>query len=545
VKGDSGSERPSPVPFAPDLAGVQAMLAAIVASSDDAIVSKDLHGTIITWNAGAERIFGYSAEEVIGRPITILLPAHRVGEEAEILATLVRGERIDHFETERITKDGRCIQVSLSVSPITDRSGRIIGGAKIARDITFRKRLDAEREQILAKERAARTIAETANRAKDAFLAMISHELRTPLSPIVAWARMLRRGMLDAEKSQHALEAIERNAQAQAQIIDDLLDISRIVAGKLRVQVTSVDLSAVIEAAIEVVKPAADAKRIQLRTALDAKAGMITGDPVRLQQVIWNLLSNAIKFTPNGGRVRIALERVLSHAEVTVSDTGRGIPAEFLPHVFERFQQAEIGPTRSYGGLGLGLAIVRHIVELHGGTVAAESAGEGKGAMFRVKLPRPSLAQPAVELERRRPTFGEVRAGGTYPQLDELRILVVDDEPDSNEAVSTLLGTCGAEVRVAGSAAQGLEELQRWTPDVIISDIGMPGEDGYAFLTKVRARPGEPGLIPAIALTAYATVDDRVRIFSAGFQVHVVKPVDPAELVAAVASTARNLPRSR
>jgi PAS domain S-box-containing protein len=521
------------------------MLAAIVASSDDAIVSKDLNGTIMTWNAGAERIFGYSAAEAIGRPITILLPASRLSEEAEILATLVRGERIDHFETERVTKDGRRINVSLSVSPITDRTGRVIGGAKIARDITLRKHFDAEREELLAKERAARTIAETANRAKDAFLAMISHELRTPLSPIVAWARMLRRGMLDAEKSQYALGTIERNAQAQAQIIDDLLDISRIVAGKLRLQLTSVDLSAVIDAAIEVVRPAADAKGIQLLAVLDSEARMVTGDPARLQQVIWNLLSNAIKFTPNGGRVHIVLERVDSQIEIAVSDTGRGIPAEFLPHVFERFQQAETGSTRSYGGLGLGLAIVRHIVELHGGTVVAQSAGEGEGATFRVKMHRRILESPAVEPERRPPTLDRVPTDDCHPRLDGLRILVVDDEPDSNEAVRTLLVSCGAEVRVASSAAQGLEELQRWTPDLIVSDIGMPGEDGYAFLAKVRARPRELGRIPAIALTAYATVDDRVRIFSVGYQVHIVKPVDPAELVAVVASTAQRLPQSR
>src|SRR5262249_18180744 len=357
-----------------------AMLAAIVQSSDDAIISKDLNGIILSWNRGAERVFGYTAEETVGRSITMLLPPDRLEEEATILGTLVRGERIDHFETERITKDGRRIDISLSVSPIKDQSGRVIGGAKIARDISLRRQLEREREWALTQERHARTLAEAANRAKDAFLAMVSHELRSPLSPILSWARMLRMKVLDEAKSLRALETIERSARAQAQLIDDLLDISRIVAGKLRLEVRPVDLAVVIEQAVEVVRPAADAKQIRIQMVLDTETGMISGDPTRLQQVVWNLLSNAVKVTPKGGRVQITLERVNSYVEIAISDTGQGISPDFLSRLFERFQQAESGATRSHGGLGLGLAIVRHIVELHGGTVLAESPGEGLGA---------------------------------------------------------------------------------------------------------------------------------------------------------------------
>ena len=521
--------------------GLDEMFAALVESSDDAIVSKDLHGTIMSWNKAAERIFGYTAEEAISRPITMLLPVDRLQEEATILATLVRGERIDHFETERIRKDGRRIAISLSVSPIKDRTGRIVGGAKIARDITRRKQLEQEREQALARERHARGLAESANRAKDAFLAIVSHELRSPLSPILAWARMLRMKTLDERNSTRALEVIERAALAQAQLIDDLLDVSRIASGKLRLEVRPVDLGAVVEQATDIVRPAADAKGIRLEKVLDTETGKIVGDPTRLQQVMWNLLSNAVKFTPKNGRVQIALERVNSHVEIAVSDTGQGMSADFLPQVFERFQQAETGSARSHGGLGLGLSIVRHIVELHGGSVFVESAGVGKGSTFTVKLPRMIFARTAGEAERRHPTLGELPEPTAFRSLHDVRVLVVDDEPDSNEVVSTILASAGAEVRVAASAADGLRELQHWRPHVIVSDIGMPGEDGYAFIAKVRAQSTTIGRIPVVALTAYASGEDRVRIFSAGFKAHVVKPTEPAELVAVVANVAEAL----
>src|SRR5262245_10623144 len=515
------------------------MLAAIVESSDDAIISKDLNGTITSWNRGAERIFGYTAEEAVGRPITMLLPHERLPEETRILATLVRGERIDHFETERITKSGRRIPISLSVSPIKDQSGRVIGGAKIARDISLRRQLERQREQDLAQEQHGRSLAEAANRAKDAFLAMVSHELRSPLSPILSWTRMLRMKALDEAKSERALETIERSARAQAQLIDDLLDISRIAAGKLRLEVRSVDLAAVIEEAVEVVRPAADAKQIRLQTVLDTDTGTISGDPGRLQQVVWNLLSNAVKFTPRGGWVQIMLECVDSHVEIAVSDTGQGVSPEFLSHLFERFEQAETGTTRSRGGLGLGLAIVRHIVELHGGTVFAESAGEGQGSTFTVKLPRTIFMRTAGEAEHRHQTLGPPPEPANFSSLRDLRVLVVDDEPDSNEVVSTVLGAAGADVRAAASAAAALEHLEQWTPDVIVSDIGMPNEDGYLFAAKLHALPADTSHIPCVALTAYTSTDDRVRIFAAGFKAHVVKPIDPVELVAVVADVAR------
>jgi PAS domain S-box-containing protein len=522
-------------PFATDPVGIEAVLAAIVASSDDAIVGKTLDGQIRTWNAGAERVFGYTAEEAIGRSITMLMPPERLHEETTIVATLSRGDRIDHYETERVRKDGRRIQVSLSVSPIRDATGTIVGAAKIARDVTLRKTLDAQREEILAKEQAARQLAEQANKAKDAFLAMVSHELRSPLSPILAWVRMLQQGVLDEAKSRRALATIERSARAQAQLVDDLLDVSRIVFGKLRLQIGTVNLDAVTAAAVEIGRPTAEAKGIRLDLLLDEEPVSISGDSERLQQVVWNLVSNAIKFTPRGGQILVTLKRLEDSADICVRDTGRGIAPNFLPHLFESFWQAETGPTRAYGGLGLGLAIVRHIIELHGGTVHAKSEGDGKGATFTVRLPGvlpgPSAGRHSAST-----------ALASESVLAGLRVLVVDDEPDSNELISTLFISCGAEVRVAGSAADGLDELIRWRPDVLVSDIGMPGEDGFAFIAKVRALDGGLGRLPAVALTAYATPEDRARIVSAGFLVHVVKPFEPEELVAAVANVARGVP---
>ncbi len=514
-------------------------LAAIVESSDDAIVGKNLEGTIISWNAGAERMFGYPADAAIGRSVLMLVPPERQDEESRILETLRHGERVDHFETERIRHNGERIQVSMSVSPIKDATGRVLGAANIARDVTAKKALEADRERLLTQAQTAQAEAEAANRAKDMFLATISHELRTPLSPILAWARMLREERLDDEKARHALAAIERNARSQGQLVDDLLDVSRIVAGKLRLEVRPVELAPIIQAAVEVVRPAADAKSIRLHVVLDTETGHIAGDPDRLQQVLWNLLSNAVKFTPKGGRVQIVLERVNSHVEIAVSDTGRGITPGFLPHIFERFQQADTGSTREHGGLGLGLAIVRHIVELHGGTVHVESPGAGKGTTFTIKLPLVIFGRTADELERRHPTLRKAPARHEYPELDGLRVLVVDDEPDATDVASALLGSCGAEVRVAASAAQALEVLADWKPDVMVTDIGMPGEDGYALLTKLDGRRDELGSIPVIALTAYATTDDRVRLLAAGFRMHIAKPVEPAELVAGVANVAR------
>ena len=427
---------------------------------------------------------------------------------------------------------------------VATESGRRYGplDLALAEELARRAAMAIDNARLYEAERRARTEAEAATRARDAFLATVSHELRTPLSPILSWARMLQKGTLDADKARHALETIERSARSEAQLIEDLLDVSRIIAGKLRLDVRPVDLVSVIRAGIAVVQPAADAKNIRVQAVLDPEAGTVAGDPERLQQVAWNLLSNAVKFTPQGGRVQVVLKRLHAHVEVAVSDTGQGIRPQFLPRIFQRFAQADSSTTRAHGGLGLGLAIVRHLVELHGGSVHAESAGAGKGAVFTVKLPL-LMPRTAGEVEGRHPKGGAPANGHDTPALDGLRVLVVDDEPDSNDVVSTLLSSCGAEVRIAGSVAQALEVLAQWRTDVLVTDIGMPGEDGYGLLMKVRGQQGESARLPAVALTAYASRDDRIRLLSAGFQAHVPKPVDPEELVTVVANLGRTARR--
>ncbi|MDX6613269.1 MAG: hypothetical protein QOD75_2455, partial [Blastocatellia bacterium] len=363
-------------------------LAAIVTSSTDGIISKNLNGEILSWNAGAERIFGYRAEEVIGKPVTILIPPDRLHEEPIILDKLRRGELIDHYETVRVAKDGRTVNVSLTVSPIRDSKGKVIAASKIARDITESKRAQAELESLLAREQTARAEAETANRMKDEFLATVSHELRTPLTAIMGWSHMLRKGKLDDVTLARAVETIDRNAKAQAQLVEDILDVSRMIMGKLRLNVGPVDVAAVINAAIDSVQLAADTKGIKLEVTLDPSARRTVGDASRLQQVVWNLVSNAIKFTPSGGSVAVRLERVDHFVQIHVTDTGCGISPDFLPFVFDRFRQADGTPTRMHGGLGLGLAIAKHLAELHGGSVNAQSAGEGQGATFTINLPQ-------------------------------------------------------------------------------------------------------------------------------------------------------------
>ena len=366
----------------------QALLAAIVASSDDAIISKDLNGIVQSWNQSAERIFGYTAEEMIGKSITVLFPSDRLDEEPKILAQLRRGQRVDHFETVRMCKDGRQLDVSVTISPIKGPAGNIIGVSKVARDVTSIKRILREREDMLQRETAARTEAERVSRMKDEFLATLSHELRTPLHAILGWATLLRsEGGVAPEEIAQGLEIIERNARAQAQLIEELLDMSRIINGKLRLDVQSVDLQVVICDALESVAPAAEAKGIRLTKVLDPKGAAITGDPNRLQQVLWNLLTNAVKFTPKGGRIQVYLRRVNSHVEISVVDSGQGIAAEFLPQLFTRFTQADNSVGRRYGGLGLGLALVKSLVELHGGNVKAISEGLDQGATFIVSLP--------------------------------------------------------------------------------------------------------------------------------------------------------------
>jgi signal transduction histidine kinase/ActR/RegA family two-component response regulator len=399
-----------------------------------------------------------------------------------------------------------------------------------------------ERGRLLESERDARAEAERASRMKDEFVATLSHELRTPLTPIIGWLAVLQRLGVEDPRVREGLEVIERNARVQTQMIDDLLDMSRIVSGKINLDVQRVELAGVVESAIATVRPAAEARGIRLQPVLDSSV-VVWADPDRLQQVVWNLLSNAIKFTDKEGRVQVVLQRVNSHAEIVVSDSGIGIPSEFLPHVFDRFRQLDSSMARHHGGLGLGLSIVRQLVELHGGSVRAQSDGEGAGATFTVILPvlaahadRPD--ETAVLREHPRANR-RVRLDGDLPSLDRLRILVVDDISDARELLSLILEQAGAEVELAGSAAEALERLPQVRPDVLISDIGMPGADGYELIRRVRDLPAEAGArTPAIALTAFARTEDRTRALRAGYQLHIAKPVEPAELVTAVASLA-------
>ena len=820
---------------------VRERLALVVESSEDAIVSKDLAGIVQTWNKGAERIFGYTAAEMVGQSITRLIPPDLLDEERSILQRQRQGERIEHYETLRLTKDGRLINVSLTVSPIRDAAGKVVGAAKIARDISEQKLAEAalrrseeelraladsipqlawtaqadgyitwfnrgwhdytgttfeevegwgwqsvhdekvlprvlshwheslrtgtpfemefplrgadgkfrwfltrvrpirdetgrvvrwfgtntdvdevkrarealwdesrllnllnetgksiasdldlptmvqtvtdattqlsgaefgaffynttdeagesfllfalsgarredfeqfgqpratplfgptfngqgpircddvtldprygkwggmpaghlpvrsylavpvisrngevfgglffghsqpgmfserserlvsglsayaalaidnarlyeraqraaeERQQFLNAERGAREEAERASYMKDEFLATLSHELRTPLNAIVGWAQVLRmRGHSDAEVLE-GLAVIDRNAKVQAQLIEDLLDMSRIISGKVRLDVQRVDIQDVVQAALASVQHSANSKDIRLQVVLDPRAGIVLGDPSRLQQCFWNLLSNAIKFTPKGGKIQVSLARINSHLEFTVVDNGQGISAEFLPLVFERFRQADASTTRQHGGLGLGLSIVKNLVELHGGAVSAESAGLGLGATFRIELPMMVVGQTGID-SRRAPA---ARASLDHPSLEGIRVLAVDDEPDSLGLVKRVLEACGAQVFVAESAAEGLEVLRREKPDLLISDIGMPGEDGYEFIRRVRdLLPEHGGRIPAAALSALARPEDRTRALRAGYQTHLAKPVEPTELTAVVASLA-------
>jgi signal transduction histidine kinase/ActR/RegA family two-component response regulator len=406
---------------------------------------------------------------------------------------------------------------------------------ELSRYLSELKRGEAEREQILLREKAARAEAEAANRLKDEFLSTLSHELRTPLTSIIGWTSLMRAGHVKGEAHAQALETVERNARTQSRLIDDLLDLSRIISGKLLVETREVDLASVVSDSIEVVRPAANAKGIRLTYECEPGAKIISGDPARLQQVAWNLLSNAVKFTPEGGGVYVRLRGDGARVSLSVADTGRGILPEFLPHVFDRFRQADSATTRQHGGLGLGLAIVRHLAELHGGTVHAESDGEDLGSTFRVTFPLAQVSAPCA--------CSSARDGGAFAELNlnkpetltGVRVLVVDDEQDTRALISAVIARSGAEVTACASAGEALETLETWRPHILMSDIGMPGEDGYALIRRVRSLPPERGgHTPAAALTAYARDEDRGRALAAGFQLHLAKPFSPHELMAAV-----------
>jgi PAS domain S-box-containing protein len=528
-------------------------LAAIVASSDDAIIGKDLNSIITSWNFGAERIFGYTADEMIGTSIMRLIPPDRQAEELEILARIRRGERFDHFETIRLAKDGRQLSVSITVSPIKDSAGRVVGASKVARDITERKNAEAalkkameeaeaanrERLHLLDSEREARSRAERASRIKDEFLATLGHELRTPLNAVLGWAHILRIGKPQVDELKQGLDTIERNARVQAQIIEDLLDMSRIVSGKVRLDVQQIDLPAVLNESIDTVRATAEAKGVRLHAVVDPRAGPISGDPDRLQQVFWNLLNNAIKFTPKGGQVQVLLERVNSQIKVSVIDTGEGIAPEFLPYVFDRFQQGDASTTRRHGGLGLGLAIVKQLVELHGGNVRVKSGGIGKGTTFTVNLPL--LAVYTEPEKERRHSWPMPRENQPLPDvsLADVHVLVVDDEVDARELVKRLLEMAGATVSMAGSASEAVERILAARPDVLICDLGMPAQDGFSLIRQLRVlEETQESVLPAVALTAYARSEDRTKAIRCGFQNHLAKPVEPAELLAVVSSLA-------
>lgn len=390
----------------------------------------------------------------------------------------------------------------------------------------------------LQNEAAARAQAEASSHAKDEFLGTVSHELRNPLNSVLMWARALQGGDSNPQRMKRGLEAIERGARSQAEMIEDLIDTARIESGKLRLDVRPVDIAPLIEAAIETVLPAAESKQIRIQAVLDPNTGRVAGDAQRLQQVFWNLLSNAVKFTPKEGRIQVHLERINSHLEVSVSDTGRGIEAAAIPRIFERFWQADTAAQRDYRGLGLGLSISRNILELHGGSISVTSDGPGKGAVFRVRLPIMIAAELSTSL-RRHPTANDGANMRPSTRLDGVSILAVDDERDAGVAIQALLSGIGAEVRVANSADAALAILDRWTPDVIVSDIGMPGIDGLELMRQIRKRDAERGReIPALALTAYGRVDDKIKIIEAGYQAHVIKPVDASELAAVIAGLA-------
>jgi signal transduction histidine kinase/ActR/RegA family two-component response regulator len=428
-----------------------------------------------------------------------------------------------------------------SYYPIKNGNGRVLGVNAVVVEITQRKKIEEERERLLRQEKAAREEAEAANRMKDEFLATISHELRTPLTSILGWARMLTRGGLSEHQARHALDVIAQSAKAQNRLIEDILDTSRIITGRLKLDAQPVEIERVFQEAVDVIRPSAEAKGIALSAVIEVPGGIVFGDANRLQQAVWNLLSNAVKFTNEGGRVEARLGRAGGQAELTVNDTGIGIEPQFLPYVFDRFRQADSATTRLYSGLGLGLAIVRHIVEMHGGSVSVSSPGKDQGATFKIRLP---LASPSslsqLESRRRELEASQMKAKRVLEsrhRLDGVRVLLVEDNPETLDMLKFIFDGSGAEVIATTSAGEALEALEHQRPDALVSDIAMPDVDGYELIRRVRSRePEKGGNIPAVAVTAHARAEDRLRVLASGFQMHLAKPIDPEELIAVVAS---------
>jgi PAS domain S-box-containing protein len=511
--------------------------------SDYAIFMLDANGYIMTWNSGAERIKGYQADEIIGQHFSKFYPSDVVETgwpEHELEVAAAKGR----FEDEgwRIRKDGSKFWANITITALRDESGRLRGFAKLTRDLSERKRVEAleadgaQRDEMLEAERSARMAAQRAARIKDEFLATLSHELRTPLNSILGWTHVLRiQGTPKPEDFQRGMEVIERNTRAQAQLIEDLLDLSRIMSGRIRLDVQQLAIAEVVQGAIESVEPTAQTKGVRLESILDPRGGTVSGDPGRLQQIFWNLLSNAIKFTPKGGKVQALLQRIDSHIEFSVSDTGIGIPASFLPYVFDRFSQKDTSTTRSHGGLGLGLAISKQLVELHGGSLRAKSPGEGQGATFIVHLPLTILETKAESANRVHPTHAAAEEPSLLPSLAGVHALVVDDEADARDLIQRVLQEQGATVSLAASGAEAMRIMETSEPDILVSDVGMPDMDGYQLMRRIRASEPKGRRLPALALTAFARAEDRKRALLAGYQSHVAKPVDMAELVIVIA----------
>jgi PAS domain S-box-containing protein len=515
----------------------------VEAVADYAIYMLDPEGIVTTWNLGAERMKGYEAAEILGTHFSRFFPeADRRNKKPERELEIARD--VGRYEDEgwRVRKNGELFWANVVVTALRDTHGELVGYAKVTRDLTLRKQAE-ETERNLLRAQAAREAAENlaakadeANRIKDEFLATVSHELRTPLNAILGWARLLRQRPLEPTVAK-GLDVIDRNAEAQVKLIEDILDVSRIVTGKLRIDARPTDLVAITREAIEVIKPSAAAKEITIELVIPSEGAVVVGDGERLRQVAWNILSNAVKFTDKRGTIRIAIVKDASKVTVTVADTGRGIPGDFLPYVFDRFKQADASTTRRYGGLGLGLALVRHIVELHGGSVRAASDGPGRGATFEFAIPVKAMIPPGAAAPDAKDRAA--LSAKPPPLLDGLRVLLVDDDPDALELLTTVLGSAGAAVRTATSAECALDSIRQFRPHVLVSDIGMPDEDGYSLIRRLRVlSPEEGGNIPSIALTAYTRGDDRTRALAAGFTTHIGKPVGPTELVQAVANLA-------
>ena len=560
-----------------------------VENSPLAVIEWDSDFRVSRWSASAERLYGWKADEVLGKHVS---EWHFVfHEDVDAVSQVTNRQRVGAEllgiqRNRNYTKDGAVLYCEWYNSVLHDERGKLVSVLSLVLDVTDRKRAEEERSALLARERDLRQRAEEADRLKDEFLATLSHELRTPLTSILGWATLIRNGEVDrVENLDRALEIIERNARSQARLIDDLLDVSRIITGNLQLDARPLNLAPIVEVAIDALRPAADAKGIQIGIELDSTKCLVRGDPNRLRQVIWNLLMNGIKFTPRGGRVSLRLECCNSHTSttafplsdpspssyvrLTISDTGDGITPEFLPYVFHRFRQEEGSISRKAGGLGLGLAVVRHLVELHGGTVSAESAGPGRGSIFTVDLPLADerryndLADidTQTSFERRRTdrdqvgeaavrsaigsTPGKAVKAGVSRPLAGIHVLLVEDDDDSRNLLSLILSRYGAEVTSTASSVEALDSFMQKIPDVVISDIGMAEEDGYELIRKLRLLPVQGSLlggpldvlsrpVPAIALTGYATIKDRDRALAAGYQLHLAKPVEPEELVAAI-----------